>query len=46
MQPRGVDFIGIAVSDIQAAKALYGGMLGLSPAGAFGDTGPSMTPAT
>ncbi len=37
MQPRGVDFIGIAVSDIQAAKAFYGGVLGLSPAGAFGE---------
>jgi predicted enzyme related to lactoylglutathione lyase len=29
MQVRGIDFVGIAVSDIEAAKAFYGDMLGL-----------------
>ena len=37
MQVRGVDFVGIAVSDMAAAKEFYGGVLGLRPAGEFGD---------
>lgn len=37
MQARGVDFVGIAVSDIKAAREFYGGMLGLAPTGSFGD---------
>lgn len=37
MQPRGVDFIGVAVSDIAAARAFYGEVLGLRATGEFGE---------
>lgn len=37
MQVRGIDFIGIAVSDIEAAKGFYGDLLGLPCTGGFGD---------
>ncbi|MDB5098713.1 MAG: Glyoxalase/bleomycin resistance protein/dioxygenase [Cyanobacteria bacterium RYN_339] len=37
MQVKGVDFVGIAVSDIDAAKAFYGDALGLPCTGGFGD---------
>ena len=37
MHVRGVDFVGIAVSDIDAAKAFYGEALGLPCTGGFGD---------
>jgi len=37
MQPRGVDFIGVAVSDIAAARTFYGEVLGLRAIGGFGE---------
>ena len=37
MHPRGVDFVGIAVADIGAAKEFYGGKLGLGYLGDFGE---------
>lgn len=37
MQVRGIDFVGVAVNDIDAAKAFYGDVLGLPQTGGFGD---------
>lgn len=36
MQVRGIDFVGIAVSDLEAAKGFYGGLLGLKHTSDFG----------
>lgn len=38
MNVRGVDFVGIAVSDLEAAKHFYGDLLGLPSSGGFGDS--------
>ena len=38
MRVRGVDFVGIAVSDMTAARAFYGETLGLKPIGEFGES--------
>lgn len=35
MDVRGIDFVGIAVGDMDAAKAFYGGTLGLPEIGGF-----------
>ncbi len=37
MRVRGVDFVGIAVSDMAAAREFYGDALGLHPVGEFGE---------
>lgn len=37
MQVRGVDFVGIAVSDLAEAKRFYGDLLGLPLVGEFGE---------
>ncbi len=38
MRVRGVDFVGIAVSDMAAARDFYGNLLGLAAVGEFGDS--------
>ena len=38
MHVRAVDFVGIAVSDVAAAKEFYGGLLGLPVVSEFGDS--------
>lgn len=38
MQVRAVDFVAIPVRDLEAVRAFYQDMLGLSPSGNFGDT--------
>ncbi len=37
MQVRGVDFVGVAVSDMEKARQFYGELLGLAPVRAFGE---------
>jgi len=37
VQVRGVDFVGVAVSDMEKARAFYGDLLGLVPVGAFSE---------
>lgn len=37
MTIRGVDFVGVAVSDMDAARRFYGELLGLPQVGGFGD---------
>lgn len=37
MEIRGVDFVGVAVSDLTAAKRFYGDLLGIPCVGSFGD---------
>jgi predicted enzyme related to lactoylglutathione lyase len=36
MKVRGIDFVGIAVSDLEAAKDFYGNVLGLPASGDYG----------
>ena len=37
MKARGIDFVGVAVSDMDAARTFYGDLLGLAELGSFGD---------
>lgn len=37
MQVRGVDFVGVAVSDMDKAREFYGSFLGLAPVGEFSE---------